>query len=733
MKTLVHDLHSSPPASRAAVKQCGVCGQSVSALLAKVLTLGALLGAAALASAAALPVDTQRLLNADQEPGSWMTSGRTYGEQRFSPLTQISDKNVDQLGLAWQFKYDLDRVVEATPVVVDGVLYTTGAYSMVYALDAVTGKLLWKYDPQVFRGMQNQGCCDAANRGVALWKGKVYVGVYDGRLEALDARTGKKLWSVDTVIDHERNYTITGVPRIVKDKVIIGNGGAELGVRGYITAYDAETGKQQWRFFTVPGDPAKGDESDTISMIRKTWFGDQYWVQGGGGTVWNGMAYDPELDLLYIGVGNGSYWNYGLRSEGKGDNLFLSSIVAVKPDTGEYVWHYQTTPGDSWDYTATQDIIVATLPIAGKPRKVVMQAPKNGFFYVIDAATGQFISAGQFGSIVTWAKGIDQKTGRPIFDYEAADYWSKGETKTVFPGSQGAHNWQPMSFNPQTGLVYIPQHTTAEEFSPLKTAGKPVKGKYSLGVDIPALPEDKAGRDKLVKLFTGKLQAWDPVQQKEIWSVPYPMMNNGGTLTTAGNLVFQGTAFGELFAYAADTGKRLWQQQVSSAVIAGPITYEINGEQYVAFNVGLGGAFPIAFGLVAENSPVVPDSRLFVFKLGGKEPMPEVRRRIMTPPNPPPQTASAEDVQAGRKLYGENCSVCHGLSAYSANAIPDLRYLTAEKHEQFQNIVHGARAHLGMPPFGGRLKPEEFEKIRAYLIKRAHDLQNDLTSAAKQP
>ncbi len=690
----------------------------------------ALLTLTPLASAGSGAVDGQRLLNADHEPGSWMTTGRTYGEQRFSPLTQLNDKNVDQLGLAWQFKYDLDRVVEATPVVVDGVLYTTGAYSMVYAIDAVSGKLLWKYDPQVFRGMQNQGCCDAANRGVAVWKGKVYVGVYDGRLEALDAKTGAKVWSVDTVIDHERNYTITGVPRIVKDKVIIGNGGAELGVRGYITAYDTETGKQEWRFFTVPGDPAKGDESDTISMIRKTWFGDQYWIQGGGGTVWNGMAYDPELDLLYIGVGNGSFWNYGLRSEGKGDNLFLSSIVAVKPDTGEYVWHYQTTPGDAWDYTATQDIIVATLPIDGKPRKVVMQAPKNGFFYVIDAATGQFISAGQFGSIVTWAKGIDPKTGRPIFDYEAADYWSKGEMKTVFPGAQGAHNWQPMSFNPDTGLVYIPQHTTADDYSPQKTSKAPVLGKYSLGIDLWKGDWSQAKREELAKLLTGKLQAWDPVKQKEVWSVDYPLMNNGGTMTTAGNLVFQGTSFGELNAYAADTGKRLWQQQVSSAVIAGPITYEINGEQYVAFNVGLGGVFPLALGVVAERSPVVPDSRLLVFKLGGKEPMPELKRRTMLPPSPPPMTANTETVATGEGLFAENCSVCHGVGAYSANAIPDLRYLTPEKHEQFQNIVHGARAHMGMPPFGGRLKPEEFEQIRAYLIKRAHDLKDELSPAA---
>jgi quinohemoprotein ethanol dehydrogenase len=425
-----------------------------------------LLFSPALAGAAGKPaaVDTARLNAADREAGNRMSHGRTYGEQRFSPLSKVNENNIDQLGLAWQFKYDLDRVVEATPIVVDGVLYTTGAYSMVYALDASNGKLLWKYDPEVYRGIQGSGCCDVANRGVAVWKGRVDVGVYGGRLVALDAR---KVWSVDTVIDHERNYTITGAPRIVKGKVIIGNGGAEFGVRGYVTAYDAETGKLAWRFFTVPGDPAKGDESDTITMIRKTWHGDQYWKQGGGGTAWNAMAYDPELDLLYIGVGNGSVWNYGLRSEGKGDNLFLSSIVAVRPDTGKYVWHYQTTPGDAWDYTATQDIIVATLLIDGKPRKVVMQAPKNGFFYVLDAATGQFISAEKFGSIVTWAKGIDKASGRPIFDAEAA-YWTRGEAKLVFPGSQDAHNWHPMSFNPQTGLAYFPQHTTAWRRTTLK-------------------------------------------------------------------------------------------------------------------------------------------------------------------------------------------------------------------------------------------------------------------------
>lgn len=678
----------------------------------------------------AAKVDAKRLAGIEvntADAGNWLSHGRTYGEQRYSPLDKINDHNVDKLGLAWQFKYDLDRVVEATPLVVDGVLYTTGAYSMVYALDATNGKLLWKYDPKVWRGIQGTGCCDAANRGVAFWNGKVYVGVYDGRLEALDAKTGKKVWSVDTVLDHDRNYTISGAPRVVKGKVIIGNGGAEFGVRGYVTAYDAETGKQAWRFFTVPGDPAKGDESDTIAMIRKTWFGDQYWVQGGGGTAWNAFSYDPELDLLYIGVGNGAYWNYGTRSEGKGDNLFLSSIVAVKPDTGKYVWHYQTTPGDAWDYTATQDIIVATLPIEGKPRKVVMQAPKNGFFYVLDAATGEFISAEKYGSIVTWAKGIDKKTGRPIFDAEAADYWSKNEIKLVFPGSQGAHNWHPMSFSPKTGLVYIPQHTSGEHFNPNIERRLPSKGSPNLGVQIPVVPEDKAGRDEIAKLFTGKLQAWDPVQQKEIWSVPYPMMSNGGTLATAGNLVFQGTTHGQVRAYAADTGKQLWATDVSSGVVAGPISYSVKGEQYIAFNVGWGGAFPLTFGALAERARVVPDSRLYVFKLDGKTPMPPVRRREMLPPNPPEMTASAESVQAGSDLFRNHCGACHGLGAVGSNIIPDLRYLNQDKHIQFQDIVRGSRSHLGMPPFGGKLSPEEVENIRAYLIKRAHDLKAELT------
>ncbi|TXS96020.1 PQQ-dependent dehydrogenase, methanol/ethanol family [Parahaliea maris] len=687
-----------------------------------------LLASCLAASAQGKAVTEERLVKADSEPGNWMSTGRNYGEERYSPLKQVTDDNVDNLGLAWSYKYEVDRVVEATPIVVDGVMYTTGAYSMVFALDAKTGEELWRYDPKVWRGIQGRGCCDAANRGVAVWGDKVFVGVYDGRLEALDASTGELVWSVNTLVDPDRNYTITGAPRIVKGKVIIGNGGAEFGVRGYITAYDTETGKQAWRFFTVPGDPAKGDESDTISMIRKTWHGDNYWKQGGGGTVWDSMAYDPDLDLLYIGVGNASFWNPMLRSEAKGDNLFVSSIVAIRPDTGEYVWHYQTTPGDAWDYTATQHIIVTTLEFAGKPRRVVMQAPKNGFFYVLDAATGEFLSAEAYGKL-TWAKGIDPETGRPIFDMEAADYWSKGsEPKIVFPGSQGAHNWNPMSYNPDTGLVYIPQQVTMEYFEPLTEmdAKPPQAGVPNLGLVVPKVPETIEEIEQLAGIYRGKLLAWDPVKQEERWSQPYEHIANGGTLSTAGNLVFQGTADGRVLAYAADTGEKLWEQPVSSGVGAGPISYSVDGEQYIAFNVGWGGAFPITFGALAYRTHVVNDSRLYVFKLGGKADLPPVKRRTIELPNPPPLEADEATLAEGGELFALHCGVCHGLSAMSADIIPDLRYLGEQQHKDFLPIVFGLRSNKGMPPFGGILEPDQVESIRQYIISRSHHWRSEL-------
>src|SRR5688572_25692587 len=401
-------------------------------------------------------VDEARLRAAESEPENWLSHGRTYREQRFSPLTQIDRASVDELSLAWYVDLDTNRGQEATPIVVDGVLYVSTAWSKVKAYDAATGATLWEYDPEVDGGWAVNACCDVVNRGVAVWEEKVFVGTIDGRLVAIEAATGRELWDVVT-IDRSMPYTITGAPRVVKGKVLIGNGGAELGVRGYVSAYDAATGELDWRFYTVPGNPAAGFENPILEKAAKTWSG-EWWTLGGGGTVWDSMSYDPTLDLLYIGVGNGSPWNHTHRSQGKGYNLFLASIVALDPDDGSYKWHYQSSPGETWDHTATQQMVVADLTIEGAKRRVIMQVPKNGFFYVLDAKTGQLISAKNVTD-VSWATHIDLKTGRPVENPEARF----NQTGKFFHSRQnpnGVHTWHSMSFNPQTGLVYIPIHSS---------------------------------------------------------------------------------------------------------------------------------------------------------------------------------------------------------------------------------------------------------------------------------
>ncbi|MAA75977.1 MAG: PQQ-dependent dehydrogenase, methanol/ethanol family [Salinisphaeraceae bacterium] len=673
-------------------------------------------------------VDGARIKAADKTPGDWVSHGRTYSEQRYSPLDTIDTGNVGKLGLAWHYKLDWDRATETTPVVADGLMIVTGAYSIVSALDPVTGKEVWKYDPEVPKAYARNGCCDVANRGVAVWQGKVYVGSYDGRLIALDAQSGDEVWEVDTVVDRDLSYTVTGAPRIINGKVIIGNGGAELGVRGYVTAYDAESGDQVWRFYTVPGNPTDPVESEAMKMAMKTWSGDQWWKFGGGGTAWDAMAYDPELNLLYIGVGNGSPWNRHVRSPGGGDNLFLSSIVALDPDTGKYKWHYQTTPADNWDYTATQSIILADLSIDGKQRKVLMQAPKNGFFYVIDRKTGELLSAEKFAP-ANWASHVDMETGRPVENPEAD--W-KDKPAMVSPGAIGAHNWQPMSYNPQTGLVYIPQQEAVAYYEPDLDEDFSGKGNWHMGSQPIALPENQEELSGFQGMYKGNLLAWDPVKQEEAWRQPFDTIWNGGTLSTAGELVFQGTADGRFVAYNAKTGEKLWEHRANSGVMAGPMTYTIDGEQYVTVAAGWGGAWPLALGGLSEPAKVEPEARILTFKLGGKAELPPPQNRTVALPELPEVTADEATIAEGRQMYNAACGTCHGPNVQSGSVVPDLRYMTPEEHDQFAAIVAGARSQQGMPAFMDRFTPEQVTAIHQYVIKRAHDLKAQIESAPSQ-
>ncbi len=656
-------------------------------------------------------VDDARLRAAMDEPESWLTHGGNYAEQRYSPLDRVDAENVARLGLAWSFDTGTRRGLEATPIVVDGTLYTTGSWSKVFALDARTGNLRWAWDPQVASSVGPRACCDVVNRGVAVYRGRVYVGVLDGRLAALDATTGEVVWEVQTT-DPERPYTITGAPRVVKGKVIIGNGGAEYGVRGYVSAYDARTGKLAWRFYTVPGDPAEGFESPALERAAETWKGGEWWKIGGGGTVWDSLAYDPELDLLYVGTGNGSPWNKFVRSPGGGDNLYLASILALRPDTGEFVWHFQTTPGDAFDYTATQHMILADLEIDGAVRKVLMQAPKNGFFYVLDRETGEFLSGDAYVE-VTWAKGVDPKTGRPIPDPEA-DY--RRESRTIYPSTLGGHNWHPMSFNPQTGLVYIPAQEIPTIFG-MDPDWRYRPGEWNTAVDMTLTVEIPR------ELVSGHLLAWDPRKRREAWRVEHASAWNGGTLTTAGNLVFQGTSSGRFAAYRADTGTPLWETTVGTGVIAAPVTYAIDGIQYVAVMAGWGGAFALGGGDAAASLGVGRGGHLLVFRLDGDAALPDPPPpRPTRPEDEPPlqMDASNQTLAMGEALFAKNCMVCHGAGAVGAGVLPDLRHSPREVHENFDAIVLlGAREGQAMPSFAGRLTDAEVSAIQAYVLDLA--------------
>ncbi len=588
------------------------------------------LAAAALAQTNKRAVDDNALKNAPKNADEWLTYGRDYAETHYSPLKQIDASNVKRLGLAWSWETESPQGanVEATPLVSNGVMYGSLGWDVLFAVDARTGKFKWRWDPEIPREHIQQICCGPLNRGVALYRGKVYAGLLDGRLVALDQETGKVLWQVKTTDNPDT--ILTSAVRVVKGKVIVGTSGAEQAVRGYFSAYDAETGKMAWRFYTVPGDPSKPFEHSELAMAAKTWTG-EWWKMGGGGTVWDAMAYDPDADLLYIGTGNGGPWNRNYRSPGGGDNLFLASVLAVKPETGKMAWYFQETPGDSWDFTSTQPIILADIKIDGKMRKVLMHAPKNGFFYLLDRITGEFISGDKYAQRVTWATGLDKK-GHPI---EAKGARFTTEPVTLSPGAGGAHNWQPMSFSPITGLVYIPLQESPWTYAPDPNF-KFAPGYWNTGMNmgrrppnpdakpaaappIPAGPaKEPEGAENQPKVSGGFLVAWDPVTETARWRVrDGGSFGGGGTLATAGNLVFHGA-----IAYNAETGEKLWEADLGGGSVT-PMSYMLDGKQYVT--------------LLAR---AWPGNRLFTFALDGKEPIPPAPPRPARGGGPPPAPAA---------------------------------------------------------------------------------------------
>ena len=529
--------------------------------------------------------------------GDWVSYGRDYAEGHHSPLKQIDQGNVSRLGLAWSVEVGSDGKLETTPLVFNGVLYGTSTWSQVFAIDLRTNKLKWQWDPGLVRGgveaMGPRPCCGPVNRGVALYDGKVYIGLLDGRLVALDAENGKVVWSVQTTPPNT-DYTITGAPRIVKGKVLIGQGGAEYGVRGFLAAWDAQSGKLAWKWYVIPGDPSKGHEDESMAIAAKTWTG-QWWKYGGGGTPWDGIAYDPELNLVYVGTGNGSPWNANHRSPGGGDNLYLSSIVALNADTGKYVWHYQTTPGDNWDYNAAQPMILADLPIANQTRKVIMQAPKNGFFYVLDRANGKLIS-GQPFAYTSWATSIDMETGRPR-ETEQARY--RYTPVRLSPSPVGAHHWPPMAFNPVTRLVYYPGQETTSVFA-MEEKFEFKEGQWNLGLRrgpgaIPTPPPN----DPKAPAMGGFFVAWDPIANKQAWRIPF--QPSGGALSVAGQLIFVGNSAGKFMALDPLTGKTLWEHQLATGV-ATPISYELDGKQFIAVMSGMSKGRMYGFALDAKET-----------------------------------------------------------------------------------------------------------------------------------
>ncbi len=646
---------------------------------------------------------------------NWTAPHGGFDEAGYSTLEQIGPDNIGKLGLAWYMDLPEEVTLEATPLVVDGTLYFSGGYAEVYALDAVTGKQLWKFDPKTWERSPDKFTF-GANRGVAYENGKIFVAEMDGRVNALDAKTGEVIWSADSIPD-EPAYQFsnsTGAPRVMNGKVIIGNGGADAGARGFVTAFDSETGELAWRFFTVPGSPEQNAGDPAMEAAAKTWAPDFWKTTGGGGTVWNGMTYDEEKNRIYIGVGNAGPYDPQLRSPGDGDNLYTAGIVALDADTGEYIWHYQQNPRDSWDYKAAPNMVLATLNLDGGPKKVIMHAPTNGFFYVIDRDTGKLLNTPGKTTFINWAKGIDKDTGRPI-ENENIRY-ETGLTK-IWPGTIGGHDWQAMSYNPKLGLVYIPIHQIGTMFS-RNLADQTDDAVNIMGLVVKPISEQE-GDGK------GYLVAWDPVAQKEVWSVTHDAIWNGGTLATGSGLVFQGTALGEFNAYRATNGEKLWGFDAGLGIIAAPMSYSVGGKQYVSILVGWGGTSAAMSEYLDVGWKYGKQTRrILTFALAGEAKLPPSEPRDMKvyALDDPELAIDEADVLAGKGL-SIACMSCHGAGFKGAGApAPDLRESAISlRLDTFTQMLREGRMEKGMPQYQW-LTDDQIRQLHAYIRARAREV-----------
>ncbi|MDC1528443.1 PQQ-dependent dehydrogenase, methanol/ethanol family [Gammaproteobacteria bacterium] len=639
----------------------------------------------------------------------WSSYGNNYSEQRYSPLDQITPDNIDELELAW-FGDLAERggSYETTPLVVDGRIYVSSPWSKVYAFDAQSGAQLWKYDPKVPGEWAVNLCCGIVNRGVAAWDGMIIWGTLDGRLVAVDAVTGELAWEVQAT-DREKQLSITGAPRIANGRIFIGEAGSEFHMRGYMAAYDASNGEELWRWWAVPGNPELGFEQPELEWAADTWNGD-WWKTGGGGTPWDAITYDPETDLVIIGTGNGAPWPAEIRSPGGGDNLFTASIVALDASTGEYRWHYQTTPEDSWDFDNTQQLVTADLMINGVERHVVMQAPKNGVFYVIEVATGEVLSADLYVPTANWMLGFDENF-RPVINPEA-NYGAFGDRGFhVVPSAGGAHSWHPMAFNPDTGYMYIP--TNYGSFPLVAEAGAKM-GNQLLSINVGKRPQDPAPELEGAGSY---LLAWDPVAKEAVWQQRQGG-SRSGVLTTAGNLVFQGTSDSTFSAFRADTGDRVWTTDTQSGIVGGAASYEIGGEQYIAV---VAGQSRRGAGYWAPNY-----ARLLVYKIGGTATLPEMISYAPPELNPPENFGSPELLAQGETHYNEHCASCHGNNGRVSSLFPDLKVAAALNNAALFNaiVIDGALQNNGMVSFADDLTPEDANAVRAYVVSLANEAKN---------